>query len=302
MNEEQKECAKEGRECEPVFLVSLIEHKSSVDYDVAMQLLRYMMCIWTEYRREMEALQKGITKRKNFRYPMIIPIVYYEGKAAWTADIHLKERISGGEAFLKWLPDFQYEVIRVHDYSNEELLARGDEMSLIMLVNKIQDAADLSEFSRLPHEEVNRIIKDSPGTIIDILASVIESLCKKIGATSEETEQCVRKVKEREMGYLFENMEKMNIQEERKKTVEANRNDERGSLCQNSGQIRLSYQGVVAGMTAFLFNKLTCKARRRLVLSQRILHTLYIFSHRPCGILAIFSHQLDDGGTHDSAV
>lgn len=36
MNEEQKECAKEGRECEPVFLVSLIEHKSSVDYDVAM--------------------------------------------------------------------------------------------------------------------------------------------------------------------------------------------------------------------------------------------------------------------------
>ena len=67
-------------------------------------------------------------------------------------------------------------------------------------------------------------------------------------------------------------------------------------------QIRLSYQGVVAGMTAFLFNKLTCKARRRLVLSQRILHTLYIFSHRPCGILAIFSHQLDDGGTHDSAV
>lgn len=214
---------KEGREREPVFLVSLIEHKSSVDYDVAMQLLRYMMCIWTEYRREMEALQKGITKRKNFRYPMIIPIVYYEGKAAWTADIHLKERISGGEAFLKWLPDFQYEVIRVHDYSNEELLARGDEMSLIMLVNKIQDAADLSEFSRLPHEEVNRIIKDSPGTIIDILASVIESLCIKIGATSEETEQCVRKVKEREMGYLFENMEKMNIQEERQKTAEATR-------------------------------------------------------------------------------
>ena len=38
----------------PPFFVSLIEHKSFVDYDVSMQLLRYMVCIWTEYRREKE--------------------------------------------------------------------------------------------------------------------------------------------------------------------------------------------------------------------------------------------------------
>lgn len=40
---------KDGRS-EPAFFVSLIEHKSLVDYDVSMQLLRYMVCIWTEYR------------------------------------------------------------------------------------------------------------------------------------------------------------------------------------------------------------------------------------------------------------
>lgn len=37
----------------------------------------------------------------------------------------------------------------------------------------------------------------------------------------EEAKQCVDKVKERRMGYLFENMEKMDIQEERRKTAEA---------------------------------------------------------------------------------
>lgn len=209
------------KECEPVFLISLVEHKSLVDYDVSMQLLKYMMCIWIEYGKEMEEIKEGITRRKSFRYPMIIPIVYYEGKAEWTADIHLKDRISGGKFFDKFVPDFQYEVVRVHNYSNEELLARGDEMSLIMLINKIQDTEDLAKFNQLPRCEVERIVKDSPGSIIDILVSVIENLCIKIGATEEETKQCVRKVRERKMGYLFENMEKMNIQEERRNTAEA---------------------------------------------------------------------------------
>lgn len=34
---------------EPLFLISLTEHKSQVDYDVSMQLLKYMLCIWLDY-------------------------------------------------------------------------------------------------------------------------------------------------------------------------------------------------------------------------------------------------------------
>lgn len=211
---------------EPLFLISLIEHKSLVDYDVSMQILKYMMCIWTEYKKEMEKFQKGITRQKRFHYPIIIPIVYYEGKAKWTADTHLKSRISDKDVIGKWIPDFEYEVVRVQDYSNAELLARKNEMSLIMLINKIQDAADLSDFNQISSHDIDIIVKKSPDSIIDILASVIESLCIKIGATEEETLQCVRKVKERNMGYLFENMEKMDIQKERRNTQEAERKAE----------------------------------------------------------------------------
>ena len=110
---------------EPPFFVSLIEHKSWVDYDVPMQLLRYMVCIWTEYRREMETGREGCTSRKGFRYPMIIPIVYYEGKAAWTAHMHLRDRIGLAGKVQEWIPDFQYHLVRIHDYSNQELLERG---------------------------------------------------------------------------------------------------------------------------------------------------------------------------------
>lgn len=85
-----------GEKEQQIYMISLIEHKSRV---IAMQLLRYMQCIWTEYGKEMERKTEGITKRKSFRYPPILPIVYYEGEERWTADLHLKDRILMNEIF-----------------------------------------------------------------------------------------------------------------------------------------------------------------------------------------------------------
>ncbi len=212
---------KKGRQGgEPSFLVSLIEHKSLVDHDVSMQLLRYMMCIWTEYRREMETKKKGCTSLKGFRYPMIIPIVYYEGKQKWTAGMQLGDRIRQIPGSGNWIPDFRYELIPIHGYSDKELLARGDELSLIMLINKIQNGTDLDKFLRIPPEELDQIVQHSPEHVMNILVSVMESLCFKIDASAEERMQCVQKVRERKMGYLFENMEKISIKELRQEAEE----------------------------------------------------------------------------------
>ncbi len=224
--EKGKKNGKKNGRTEPAFLVSLIDHKSLVEYDVSMQLLRYMVCIWTEYRREMEKLQKGSTGQKSFRYPVIIPVVYYEGRQEWTADRHLGGRICDSSKYMGWIPDFQYEVIRIHDYSDGELLERGNEMSLIMLINKIQDTEDLERFIQIPPERLNRIIQDSPEHIVEVLVTVMENLCFKINVSAEERLQCVRKVKMRDMGYLWENMEKIDIQEERRKVEEERRKAE----------------------------------------------------------------------------
>lgn len=41
-------------EVQDIYIISLIEHKSGVDYDVTMQILRYMVCIWENYVRGLE--------------------------------------------------------------------------------------------------------------------------------------------------------------------------------------------------------------------------------------------------------
>lgn len=205
----------------PVFVVSLIEHKSDVDYNVAMQLLRYMVCIWTEYGKERLARGDGNPGNKRFRYPPIIPIVYYEGKARWTAGLNLKDRISMSEVFAEYIPDFSYKIICNYNYTNDELLAKEDEISLFMIINKVQTAEDMSEFLRLDDSKLNEILRKSPKQTLKIIADAMWSLCMKLNVPQDEAVDYVGKVWNRDMGYLFENIEKMDIQEERRKTKEA---------------------------------------------------------------------------------
>ncbi len=79
----------------PFFLISLIEHKNQVDYNVTMQILRNMVYIWEEYEKEkeMEKGHRGISRTKGFRYPPIFPVIFYDGVRNWTAATQLKERL-----------------------------------------------------------------------------------------------------------------------------------------------------------------------------------------------------------------
>ena len=204
----------------PLYVISLVEHKTKVEYNVAMQLLRYMIHIWEDYEKEMNRLYPHISSRKDFRYPPILPIVYYEGTAKWTAPLDLADRVMCGELLGKYLPHFEYQLITLHAISNIDLLAKGDEISLAMLINKIQTPEDMSAFVGLSGEQVDSILKDTPDHLLDILSKVFRALLYNIHLPEDEVEDAVARIKERKMGRLFENVT-MDIQAERRNTAEA---------------------------------------------------------------------------------
>ncbi|MGN1181156.1 MAG: alanine-zipper protein, partial [Suilimivivens sp.] len=112
-------------------------------------------------------------------------------------------------------------MVPVHDYSNETLIEHGDEISLVMLINKLQTIEDVEQFRNLPAEKVDRILKDTPDYLLDIIANVLRAFLRKENVPEDETEALIGKVKEKKMGELFANMDKMDIQAERRKTVKA---------------------------------------------------------------------------------
>ena len=60
----------------------------------------------------------------------------------------MKDRIEFAEEMSEYIPDFQYHVVSVQQYTNEELSKKGDEMALVMLINKIQNPEDWKKVYR----------------------------------------------------------------------------------------------------------------------------------------------------------
>ena len=205
----------------PMYIVSLVEHKSDVDYNVVMQLLQYMTCIWHDYEVTMKNNSLGNAKNKDFRYPPILPIVYYEGKRKWTSPMSLGDRIFMGDVFSAYVPDFTYKLINLHGYTNDELLAHGDEMSFLMMINRVQSAEDLKDFLNVNREQVQSIIDGASEGILEIIMGTIWNLMMKMNMPTEDAQDCMRELGERSMGNWFENMDKMDIQAERQNTAEA---------------------------------------------------------------------------------
>ena len=195
--------------------VTLIEHKSQVDYNVCMQILRYMVYIWEDYEKRQEKKIPGVSKLAGFKYPVIFPIVYSTGKDNWTADKSFVSRIAMSEVFAPYIPDFCYHLVNIADYGNDELIKKNDGLSFVMIINKIKEAASLNSID-LPKDYLDNLSANSPEDVLDVLAKVVAVLLRKQFVPENEIQDFVSQIKERHMSDLFEGFRGINVIEERK--------------------------------------------------------------------------------------
>ena len=201
-----------------VFVLPLVEHKTIVDYDVCMQLLRYMTVIWYDYKKQQEGIKEGSSSLKGFRYPPIIPIVYFEGRENWTAGMHLADRIDIRKGLEDYIPDFSYKLVRIHEYKSDALMEKHNEMSLVMMINRIQSPEDFTELVNISKEYVDEIYNGSPADIKEVYQDILWSLFQKMNVPVDEARDKMARLEDGGMGELFANMEKMDIQAERRNT------------------------------------------------------------------------------------
>ena len=119
----------------------------------------------------------------------------------------------------EYIPDFRYHVVSVHQYTNEELSEKGDEMALVMLINKIQNPSDWEKFTEEAKEFVNKVYEKAPEEIKQIIQKVLWALLKQMNVPNEEARELMGEIGGRGMGILFEHAEKMDIQAERRNTA-----------------------------------------------------------------------------------
>ncbi|MBR1643007.1 MAG: Rpn family recombination-promoting nuclease/putative transposase [Butyrivibrio sp.] len=191
--------------------VALIEHKSGVDYNVVMQILRYMVYIWEDFEKQSDQEKPFVSRSKEFKYPPILPIVYYEGKRPWTADRALSNRIVLNEVFENYIPNFRYYLICLNEHSKEELIEKKDELSFVMLINKIKGAKEFKNF-KLPDDYLDNMLRKSPEDVLDVIARVVAVVLRKQNVPEGDVQNMMDKIKRRQPMGLFDEWEGFDVQ------------------------------------------------------------------------------------------
>ena len=205
----------------PFYLISLIEHKSNVDYNVVMQVFRYMVFIWEDYEKEMEKQQPGVSKTQGFRYPPVLPIVFYDGLENWTAALRLHERILLSDILGEYIPDYRCILMQLSEYSNADLMKREDVLSVVMMLTNLHQASDFAKIEReVSSEYLQKVLMEAPEYLLNIVAQVTGALLGEINVPDEEIERFSEQIKERHMGKLFANFEDYDVQATRKEARE----------------------------------------------------------------------------------
>ena len=206
-----------------IYLIALIEHQSENDFDMSFRILRYIVFIWTDYAAQQEKLHKGITKSKAFLYPPILPIVYYEGTSTWSAPLNFKDRVFLSDVFGDYIPSFHYLVVPLNKYSKQDLIEKNDELSLIFLINQLQNSSEFHALKDIPKEYTEHLTENIPDYLLKIIGKVIAVLLHKLNIPDEEVYEVTDQITRRKFSMMFDNFQAYDVQETRRVSREEGR-------------------------------------------------------------------------------
>lgn len=102
------------------------------------------------------------------------------------------------------------------DRTNQQLVDKGDELSLIMLVDKLRSAADFRNLSGLPEEYFENISQNSPESVLKLIGKIISVLLLRMNVPKDEVADFTDRIERRDFSMLFENFEAYDVQETRR--------------------------------------------------------------------------------------
>jgi len=117
----------------------LLELQSSVDFQMPYRLLLYMVEIW---RTVLKDINKKEASKKDFRLPVIIPCVLYNGTDKWTAKRSFKETLFKYEEFGDLVVNFQYILFDVRRYQDKDLLELANLIASVFFIDKTADQSN----------------------------------------------------------------------------------------------------------------------------------------------------------------
>ncbi len=165
------------------FIYVLLEHKSSPDPWVALQLLRYLVRIWEKAQRDGEK-----------KLPIVFPVVFYHGRTKWRVSKEFSALFDfKGELkeLRGYVPEFVYHLCDLAEFEDEELKGEFTFQAAMRLLKYI--------FRQELHEEMETgfrlLMENLPrATMLERVRVLINYLLLTGKATEREVGWKLRKI------------------------------------------------------------------------------------------------------------
>jgi len=108
-----------------------------------------------------------------------------------------------GDIFGKYIPKFEYELVNLNDHSRDEIIKYGNALSLILLIDKIKWADEISLLS-VPDAYLEHLSKNIPEHLLPLIGDCVRIFLAHIDAPEEEIERITEKIYKRRLNEMFQ--------------------------------------------------------------------------------------------------
>ena len=156
----------------------LIEHQTRIDYSMTFRILEYEVAIMKS------AIDMDKIKNKDYKLPLVIPIVLYTGNRKWNAAEYLQK---SQETLMNIKEDIgRYNLIDVNNFTENELLEDDTFITKMMLIEKSKNKEEIIE-------TIEKVIEKTKENDKEILIRIIKLILKeKIG--DQEVARLINKI------------------------------------------------------------------------------------------------------------
>ena len=204
-----------------LFVITILEHESEVNFRASFKMLQYITLVLADYEKEAnKKAERKISEQKGFKYPPVLPVIFYDGGTKWTAEINFFDKTEMNRIFAKYIPKFEYELVSLEDYSQADLVRFEDTLSLIMLLDKIRSFDGQRLLSKLPDNYIERLRLNIPDHLLKLLSDVITVLMKRISVPENEISTVTERLYERRLQEMFALLEDYDVQATRREAKE----------------------------------------------------------------------------------
>jgi hypothetical protein len=186
----------------PLYVIAVLEHESKVNFRAVFKMLLYITLVLDHYEKQAEKEHPGITRTRKFRYPPVLPIIFYDGTEPWTVARTLAERTELGDIFSRFIPCFEYLLISLRDYPLASLAGEADPLSFFMLIDKVRGSKGGALLKEIPEKYFKSL--QIPRNMRKMLSDVTQTLLNTGGVGKDEIEGIISRFNRGEYQGMFE--------------------------------------------------------------------------------------------------